>query len=165
MIKINIFSENIHKKLDVDEKKAIQIAKKILNLYLKDDSILSSSCLFNQQFNLISFDILYCGNEKTYQINKEHRNKNYSADIITFAIFADSEEKFIFDGEINLGEIIISLDKVKETAAEKNTPFEYELYFLISHGIMHLLGFDHDREVKYTFIMNAQKSALDKILK
>ena len=198
MTKINIFSENIHKSLDkslkFNEKKAIETAKKILLFFLKEKNIFESSCLLNQKFNCISFDILYCDDEKTHQINKEYRQKDYPADIITFAIFADSEEKFIFDGEINLGEIIISLDKVLEEAkggmegkmyrgtadleshtsslpalqpSKKPFPlsadFEKQLYFLISHGIMHLLGFDHQTEEDYNFIIKTQNSALAEV--
>lgn len=159
----NIFSENIHKTIKVDEKKAIETAQKILGVYLEEADIFRRSCLFNQNFNCISFDILYCDNEKIHQINKEYRGKDYPADIITFAIFADSEEKFIFDDEINLGEIIISLDKVGVNAVEKKCTFEEELNFLISHGIMHLLGFDHQTNEDYTFIVNAQTSALEKV--
>lgn len=163
MTKANIFSENIHKSLEVNEKKAIETAKKIINFYLKEKSIFDLSCLAGQKFNYISFDILYCDDEKTHQINKEYRKKDYPADIITFAIFADSEEKFIFDKEINLGEIIISLDKVNQNAEAKDISFEEELYFLISHGIMHLLGFDHQTNEDYNFIIEAQTSALKKV--
>lgn len=106
---------------------------------------------------------MYCDNEKTHEINKEYRNKDYIADIITFSIFADSEEKFIFDKEINLGEFMISLDKVKENSEKNNTTFDYELCFLISHGIMHLLGFDHQSEEDYNFVVGAQKEALESL--
>lgn len=184
-IQKNIFSENIHKSLILNEKKAIDVAKKILDFYLNEKNIFDSSCLLGHEFNCISFDILYCDNEKTHQINKEYRQKDYPADIITFAIFADSEDKFVFDNEINLGEIIISLDKVEEKriasrgrndsqkceslqsrlprATKKATTFEEELYFLISHGIMHLLGFDHQTNEDYTFIIEAQTSALREV--
>lgn len=157
---INVFSENIHSSIEVDEKKALTITKKLFKYYLSDENIFKNSTLAKQKFNCISFDILYCDNKKTHEINKEYRQKDYIADIITFAIFADSEEKFIFDGEINLGEILISLDKVKENSEKKGTDFTYELYFLISHGIMHLLGFDHQTDEDYNFIIEAQNSAL-----
>jgi len=161
---LNIFSENIHKGFDVDEKKAIDVARDVLNVYLDESEIFDNSCLVDYDFSCISFDILYCDDVKTHEINKEYREKDYAADIITFAIFADSEDKFVFDGEINLGEIIIALDKVQANAKDKNTTFEHELYFLISHGIMHLLGFDHQTNEDYNFIVNAQNSALQKVL-
>lgn len=160
MIEINIFSENIHKSIEVDEKKAIETARKILESYLDSKEVFGSSCLSGLDFNCISFDILFCDNEKSHKINNEYRKKDYPADIITFAIFADSEEKFIFDKEINLGEIIISLDKVIENSQEKGVSFEQELHFLISHGIMHLLGFDHQTNEDYNFIIEAQAEAL-----
>lgn len=158
---INVFSENIHKELEVNEEEAIAIARKIFKFYLEDDTIYNDSCLFEQEFDCVSFDILFCDSEMTHNVNREYRQKNYPADIITFAIFADGEEKFNFDNEINLGEIIISLDKVIENATDKNVSFEEELNFLISHGIMHLLGFDHQTEEEYNFIIEAQTSALE----
>lgn len=161
MTRVNIFSENIHKSIEIDEKNAISVAKKLTKYYLNEKAVFNRSCLSGQNFKTLSFDILYCDNEKTHGINKNYRQKDYPADIITFAIFADSEEKFIFDNEINLGEIIISLDKVCENALNKGIPVEDELYFLISHGIMHLFGFDHQTIEEYNFIVQVQNSALE----
>lgn len=160
---INIFSENIHTSIKIDEKKAILIARKLMLHFLDKEEIFKNSCLNSMDFNCLSFDILYCDSNKTHEINKEYRKKDYPADIITFSIFADSDDKFVFDGEINLGEIIISLDKVKENASEKNTTETEELYFLISHGIMHLLGFDHQTIEEYNLIVEAQNTALSSI--
>lgn len=158
-VKKNIFSENIYEAWQIDEKKFLDYAKKILTFYLSQ--IEAESCLAGFDYNTISFDILYCDSIKTHEINKEYRNKDYPADIITFAIFADSEEKFIFDGEINLGEVIIALDKVIEEAEKKSVTKEHELAFLISHGILHLLGFDHQTEEEYNFIIELQNKALE----
>ncbi len=159
--KINIFTENISESFEINEKKFINLAKKILRFYLSE--IFDKSCLAGCDFNTITFDILYTDSAKTHEINREYRNKDYPADIITFAIFADSEEKFIFDGDINLGEIIIALDKVQEEAFRKGVAFELELAFLISHGIMHLLGFDHMTEEDYNFVVELQNKALEGI--
>ena len=164
-INYNIFSENIYSDWDIDEKFFIDTARKILQFYLQQDEIKNICCLKDYKYKTLSFDILYCDSKKTHEINKEYRNKDYPADIITFAIFVDteSEERFIFDGEINLGEVIIALDKVIEEADKKNTKKEYELAFLISHGIMHLLGFDHQTEEDYNFVISMQKKALENI--
>ncbi len=163
MTKFNIFSENIFEGWNVDEKRFLNIAKKILKFYLSIPEIYESSCLFGFDYRSVSFDFLYCNSVKTYEINKEYRNKDYPADIITFAIFADSEEKFVFDGEINLGEVIIALDKVIEEAEKKGVAKEFELSFLISHGILHLLGFDHQTEEDYNFVIDLQNKALESI--
>ncbi len=159
--KINIFSENIFEHRDIDEKKFINIAKKVLKFYMYE--VYEQSCFCGHEFDTVSFDFLYCDSIKTHEINREYRNKDYPADIITFSIFADGEEKFIFDGEINLGEVIIALDKVQEEADKKGTTFDYELAFLISHGIMHLLGFDHQTEEDYNFVVDMQNKALESI--
>ena len=67
---------------------------------------------------------------------------------------------------INLGEIIIALDKVidgvnRDVSGSSNR--EQELFFLISHGLMHLLGFDHQNEEEYNFVIAEQKKALRSI--
>ncbi len=163
MTKFNIFSENIYENWLIDEKFFINTAKKILKFYISLPDVYEKSCLNSFEYNTISFDFLYCDSVKTHEINREYRNKDYPADIITFAIFADSEDKFIFDGEINLGEVMIALDKVEEEAVKKGVTKEYELSFLISHGILHLLGFDHQTEEDYNFIINLQNKALESI--
>ena len=163
MTKYNIFSENIYDSWQIDEKFFIDTAKKILKFYLSLTEVYEKSCLSSFDYNTVSFDFLYCDSIKTHGINREYRNKDYPADIITFAIFADSEEKFIFDGDINLGEVIIALDKVIEEADKKGVSKEFELSFLISHGILHLLGFDHQTEEDYNFIIDLQNKALESI--
>lgn len=159
----NIFSENIYSVWEVDEKEFIDKARDILKFYLSLPDVYAKCCLNGFDYDTVSFDFLYCDSKKTHQINKEYRNKDYPADIITFAIFADSEDKFVFDGEINLGEVIIALDKVIEEASKKNVTKEFELAFLISHGILHLLGFDHQTEEDYNFVIDLQNRALESI--
>ena len=58
-----------------------------------------------------------------------------------------------------MGEIIVSLDKIKEQAEDNNVTFESELYYLISHGILHLLGFDHQTQIEYDFMVDKQNKA------
>lgn len=164
-VKLNIFSESIFENTEVNEKKFIETAKKIFKFYMSCQEIADNCCLTGLVYNTVSFDFLYCGSQKTHEINREYREKDYPADIITFAIFADTlpEERFVFDGEVNLGEVIIALDKVQEEAVKKNVTFDYELSFLISHGILHLLGFDHQTEADYNFVIGMQNKALESI--
>ena len=162
----NIFCENIYSVWEVDEKEFIDKARDILKFYLSLPDVYARCCLSGFDYDTVSFDFLYCDSKKTHQINKEYRNKDYPADIITFAIFADDENSFIFDGDINLGEIVIALDKVidrvnRDVSNSENK--EQELFFLISHGLMHLLGFDHQSEEEYNFVISEQRKALESI--
>lgn len=155
---INVFTENIYPEWELDEAAVIANTRKIVEFYL--EQLTDVSCLEGIEFDTLTFDILFCDGAKTHQINKEYRDKDYVADIITFAIFADDESKFVLDGDVNLGEIIIALDKIREEAKKIGVSEGYELYFLIAHGILHLLGFDHQSEEDYNFVVGVQKKAL-----
>ena len=161
---LNVFTENIFSDWNVDEKDVIDKTTRMLKHYIS--ALGTTSCLAGQDFESLTLDIVFCDSKKTHELNRDYREKDYPADIITFAIFADDDNKFIFDGDINLGEIIIALDKViegvnRDISFSKNK--EQELYFLISHGLMHLLGFDHRDEEEYNFVIDEQRKALRSI--
>ena len=121
MINSNIYIENIFNDWKPDCDKLTKAAGEILNFYMSIPEIAQDCCLQGYEYDKVSFDFLFCDGKKTHEINKEYRRKDYPADIITFAVFADSDddEKFVLELEINLGEIIIALDKVIEEAAKK----------------------------------------------
>ena len=165
MINYNLFIDNIFEKWSPDKQTILEKTQKILDYYMRTPEVYENSCLTNQDYESVAFDFLFCDSSKTHEINREYRGKDYPADIITFAVFADSEdeEKFVLDMEINLGEIIIGLDRVIDEAGKKEIDKETELLFLISHGIMHLLGFDHQTEKDFQFVVTHQKKALESI--
>ena len=159
---INVFTENIYPDWKVDEKEIIKNTRVMLKHYI--ETLGNKSCLKGYSYKTLTLDILFCNSKKTHELNRDYREKDKPADIITFAIFADDENRFVFDDDINLGEIVIALDKAEEmtnqdVSLSKNR--EQELYFLISHGLMHLLGFDHRDEEEYNFIIAEQRKALE----
>lgn len=161
---INIFTENIFSGWELNEKDVIEKTCRMLEHYIS--TLGKDSCLAGYKYESITLDIVFCDSEKTHELNRDYRDKDKPADIITFAIFADDENRFIFDDDINLGEIVIALDKViegvnRDISLSQNK--EQELYFLISHGLMHLLGFDHQSEEEYNFVINEQRKALGSI--
>lgn len=164
MTAYNIFTENIFPDWNVDEKDVIEKTRRMLEYYIAN--LGEQSCLFQKEYESITLDIVFTDSEKTHELNRDYRDKDYPADIITFAIFADDENSFIFDGDINLGEIVIALDKVIEGVnrdISHSANREQELFFLISHGLMHLLGFDHQSEEEYNFVIEEQRKALGSI--
>ena len=70
-----------------------------------------------------------------HELNYEFREKDYPTDVLTFCDL-DEEEQY-------LGDIIINIDKVIEQAQEYHHSEKRELLFLITHGFLHLLGYDH----------------------
>ena len=161
---INIFTENIFSDWKVDEKVIIKKTRKLLESLILE--LEGKSCLAGYNYKSITLDIVFCDSKKTHELNRDYRDKDKPADIITFAIFADDENRFIFDGDINLGEIVIALDKVIEGVnrdVSNSQNREQELFFLISHGLMHLLGFDHQSEEEYNFVIKEQMKALGSI--
>lgn len=89
--------------------------------------------------------------ENIKMINKEYRNIDKATDVLSFPMYEkkELEEKikkndFIFEDV--LGDIIISIDKVKEQAIEYEHSFERELSYMIVHGFYHLMGYDHIEE-------------------
>lgn len=162
MINYNIYISNEFDKWEIDTEKLEKAIENIFNFYMTCPEIVQKCCLQGFEFNTVSFDILFCDSERTHELNKKYRQKDYPADIITFAVFADSpaDEVFVLEFEINLGEIIIALDKITEEAEKKEISKESELLFMLSHGILHLLGFDHQTEEDFEFVVSHQKQAL-----
>lgn len=158
---LNIFIENIYPEFGIDETEIHSKVKKMTTFILNQENVYKNSCLKDYKFDTLYFDIVLCNNKKIKEINRDYRQKDCATDVISFAMFADSpeDERFIFDNEINIGEIMVSLDKVAEQAEEHNQTFDDELYFLISHGILHCLGFDHLTDEDYKFMVDTQNSA------
>ena len=89
---------------------------------------------------------------KTIQeINKQYRNIDRATDVLSFPMFEKDElDKKIqendFENEDILGDIVVSVDKVKVQAIEYGHSFERELSYMIVHGFYHLMGYDHIEE-------------------
>jgi probable rRNA maturation factor len=83
--------------------------------------------------------ILLTGNEEIAGINREYRDKEGATDVISFA-YNESENEGHYEV---LGDIIISLERVEEQSSEYGHTFEREFYYVLTHGILHLLGYDH----------------------
>lgn len=122
------------------------------------DEIKNNSAIKGFDIDTIAFDIVLTDDKEIHSINKTYRNKDNPTDVITFALFADDDNKFVFDKTVELGEIIISVDTAKRQAKET---LKKEILTLIVHGIMHLLGFDHQTNKDYNFVVRVQDSVIN----
>jgi rRNA maturation RNase YbeY len=118
---INFYNEDINKpKLKV----------KPIKEWIK--SVISSN-----SFSCGNINIIFCSDNYLLEINKTYLDHDYFTDIITFNY---NSEKFI------AGDIFISLDTVRKNSIDFSTTFNDELYRVIIHGILHLLGYDDKTE-------------------
>ncbi len=101
------------------------------------DMILEHEKLENTENTYVSF--LITTNDVIQNINSEYRGKNTPTDVISFA-YNETENIGPFD---ILGDIIISAEKVAEQAEEYGHSAERDFYYVLCHGMLHLLGYDH----------------------
>lgn len=158
MTTCNVFLENPPEFLN--SLKFVKDIKSALHFLLSLDEIKELYTLKDFDFKSLSFDIVFCNNKEIQRINREYRDKDKPTDVITFAMFADSEPKFVLDGDISLGEIIISVDTAKQQACKS---VEKEIFTLAIHGILHLLGFDHNDKESYNFVVGIQEKVLESV--
>lgn len=105
------------------------------------------------------FNIIFITNEEIKSINKEYRNIDKITDVISFAL--EDNEKIIDSNLRVLGDIYISYEKTITQSSEfENTVLE-EIKFLITHGILHLLGFDHMNEKDEKVMFDYQYKLID----
>ena len=113
--------------LKADMRKAIRLALKYKNLKVSDPYEVS---------------VIFTNEEGIREINKNYRHIDRATDVISFA-FAEGEGAEY--APFLLGDIFICTDVVATHAGKYGTTFEEEMIFMVVHGILHLLGFDHHK--------------------
>ena len=105
-----------------------------------------------------SFSIIIVDNEKIHEINKEYRGIDRPTDVISFALEENEDYEV---KERLLGDIFISIDKVYDQAKEYNHSVKRELFFLVTHGFLHLLGYDHMKKEDEEIMFSLQEKILN----
>ena len=84
-------------------------------------------------------ELVLCDNEFIQDLNNTHRRKNDPTDVLSFPMRGSWEHEPV-------GSIVISMDKVKKEAARLGHTEKDELALLFIHGVLHLLGYDHEKD-------------------
>ena len=109
--------------------------------------------LDNVEFNIIFVDI-----NKIHEINREYRGIDRPTDVISFAL--EDNMDIMLDHRL-LGDIYICLEKAHEQALEYNHSYLRELAFLMIHGLLHLLGYDHMKPDEEKIMFSKQEDILN----
>lgn len=134
-----------------------------------------AKCPYEAEVNVTLID-----NDEIKEINAEYRNINNPTDVLSFPMlnFAlpgdfdgisdelenDVEDYFNPDsGELMLGDIVVSVEKVVEQAEKYGHSQERELAFLVAHSMMHLFGYDHMEPDEAAVMESKQREILDNL--
>ena len=93
-------------------------------------------------FPKAELSILILDNEGIQQINREYLDRDRPTNVISFAMQEGTGGGL---QPLLLGDVVISAERAATDALDADIPFEHELVFLLLHGILHLLGYDHER--------------------
>ena len=101
--------------------------------------------------------ILLTDDAEIHRLNKLYRDVDRPTDVLAFAMREG------VDGDLNrevLGDVVISLPGAKQQASVYGHSFEVEMSFLVSHGVLHLLGYEHDKEDDMLAMQHKQENIL-----
>lgn len=84
--------------------------------------------------------VVFLNNRQMQSYNKKYRQKDYSTDVLSFPV------NQTVDAQYYLGDVLISVPKAASQAAEKGYPLAREIRILLLHGVLHLLGYDHETD-------------------
>jgi len=110
----------------------------------------------------VSLSVIMTNDECIRKINREYRKKDLPTDVISFAYMMDDDDDFprAEDGMEELGDVYISLERAAEQSLEYGVSLKDELKRLLIHGILHLIGYDHEKSVEEENIMQAKEEEI-----
>lgn len=104
------------------------------------------------------FSVIFIDDDRMYEMNKLYRGVDRTTDVLSFAL----NDVHSFKGNINvLGDIYVSIPKMKEQALEYGHSEKRELSFLIIHGLLHLLGYNHMEKDEEEVMFRLQEEVLN----
>ena len=129
--------------LKIDENTEYEkTVKKVLEKCSEEEGLMDSKLIIT---------VTFTNPEEIRKINKKYRKIDKATDVLSFPMFEKEEleqkiasKDFLY--EDMLGDLIISIEKVKEQAIEYGHSFERELSYMLVHGFYHLMGYDHIEE-------------------
>lgn len=146
--------------LDIEEnKKYEETIKKVLEQCFKQEKLENSK---------LYVSITLTNPENIHKINKEYRNVDRETDVLSFPMFEKKEidqkiKNNNFEHEDVLGDIVISIEKVKGQAIEYGHSFEREFAYMLVHGFYHLMGYDHIEEKDKKIMREKEEIILSKL--
>lgn len=110
--------------------------------------------------------LVFTNADRVKQLNRDYRGVNEPTDVLAFHMLPERQSDSSFalppDGVTRLGEVIVSYPQALAQAKERGHSLERELALLVIHGILHLLGYDHEESREAKKMREREKELLEK---
>ena len=95
-------------------------------------------------------------------LNQEHRGKDAHTDVLSFPLHDPNGMRFVLPpGEpVNLGDVVVSYPRAVDQASQFGHSVDRELGYLVAHGVLHLLGYDHEEDAERRVMRRREEEAL-----
>ena len=107
----------------------------------------------------VCLGLQFVNDEEIAELNQRWRNKASATDVLSFSAL-EAEMPHEGDPSVELGDIIVSVPTAERQALEQNHSLERELCWLVSHGLLHLLGWDHPDDTSLITMLQCQEQLL-----
>lgn len=97
----------------------------------------------------VEVSVTFVDDDTIQGLNKEHRGLDKPTDVLSFAQLEGEDVPLAEDEPVMLGDLVISLERARDQAEQFGHSFERELGFLTAHGMLHLLGYDHQTDAEH----------------
>ncbi len=109
----------------------------------------------------VEMSLSFVKDHQIKKLNQDFREKDYATDVLSFPVHENLRSEGAGDlGVIHLGDIVISMNQAKLQAKENKITIEEEIVHLFSHGLLHLLGYDHEKSKAEEKIMQEKEFLL-----
>lgn len=115
--------------------------------------------LKQQKITKASFSIIFVNDQAIKDLNKQYRQLDQITDVLSFAF--EDNKKMLYNEWRLLGDIYICIPQMKRQAITYQNSEKRELAFLVVHGLLHLLGYDHQNEEQEKEMINLQEMILN----
>lgn len=108
--------------------------------------------------------LIFVTPEAIHEINRDYRNIDRPTDVISFALKDGEDDYEMIEGDDELGDIFINIEAIVNQANDYGHSLRREVCFLFTHGLLHLLGYDHMNEEDEKEMFHLQDVILDDIV-
>lgn len=96
----------------------------------------------------VELSILIVNNQRIQALNKKYRGIDKPTDVLSFPMTGTELNSVPAALPLLLGDVVLSMEKIQSQAREQGHSADHELMMLLTHGILHLIGYDHERSLQ-----------------